>query len=62
MSPLLALVSAFAFVTDCILIFLLTVSIELGGGSGRKLGKDNAKHMIESFGGRVTQQISGATC
>jgi len=34
---------------------------ELGGGSGLKLGKDNLKNMIESFGGKVTGSISGKT-
>lgn len=34
---------------------------ELGGGSGLKLGRDNMKAMIESFGGAVTTGISGKT-
>ena len=34
---------------------------ELGGGSGLTIGKDNAKRMVESFGGIVTGSISGKT-
>ena len=34
---------------------------ELGGGEGLKLGRDNLKLMIESFGGKVTGSISGKT-
>lgn len=34
---------------------------ELGGGAGLNLGKDKAKRMIESFGGRVTGSVSGKT-
>ncbi|KAL7551568.1 hypothetical protein ACHAWF_018419 [Thalassiosira exigua] len=34
---------------------------ELGGGFGLKLGRDNLKAMIESFGGKVTSSISGKT-
>ena len=34
---------------------------ELGGGFGLKLGRDNLKQMIESFGGKVTTGISGKT-
>ncbi len=42
--------------------FVLTgVFPEVGGGSGLVLGKDRAKEMIESFGGRVTSSVSGKT-
>ncbi|KAL7542647.1 hypothetical protein ACHAXR_011953 [Thalassiosira sp. AJA248-18] len=42
--------------------FVLTgVFPELGGGFGMKLGKDNMKAMVESFGGKVTGSISGKT-
>eukprot|EP00927_Polykrikos_kofoidii_P075052 TRINITY_DN71113_c0_g1_i1.p1 TRINITY_DN71113_c0_g1~~TRINITY_DN71113_c0_g1_i1.p1 ORF type:complete len:461 (+),score=78.03 TRINITY_DN71113_c0_g1_i1:94-1476(+) len=34
---------------------------EIGGGAGFKLGKDRARKMIESFGGKVTTSISGKT-
>jgi len=42
--------------------FVLTgVFPEVGGGSGLSLGKDRAKSMIESFGGKVTGSVSGKT-
>lgn len=34
---------------------------ELGGGAGLNLGKDRARTLIESFGGRVTSAVSGRT-
>jgi BRCT domain type II-containing protein len=34
---------------------------ELGGGLGLDMGKDRAKALIESFGGRVTSAVSGTT-
>jgi hypothetical protein len=34
---------------------------ELGGGAGLNLGKDRMTGLIESFGGRVTSAVSGAT-
>lgn len=34
---------------------------EIGGGAGFSLGKDKARKMIESFGGKVTTSISGKT-
>ncbi|KAJ1424820.1 hypothetical protein B484DRAFT_398175 [Ochromonadaceae sp. CCMP2298] len=34
---------------------------ELGGGTGLSLGKDRAKALVESFGGRVTGSVSGKT-
>lgn len=37
------------------------VFLELGGGSGLKLGKVRMREMIESFGGKVTGSISGKT-
>ena len=30
---------------------------ELGGGEGLKIGRDNLKVMVESFGGKVTGSI-----
>ncbi|KAL7518672.1 hypothetical protein ACHAWX_003482 [Stephanocyclus meneghinianus] len=42
--------------------FVLTgIFPEVGGGSGLTLGKDRMTQMIESFGGRVTSAVSGAT-
>lgn len=42
--------------------FVLTgIFPEVGGGSGLDLGKERAKQMIESFGGRVTTGVSGKT-
>mmetsp|Transcript_16466 Transcript_16466/g.27080 ORF Transcript_16466/g.27080 Transcript_16466/m.27080 type:complete len:778 (+) Transcript_16466:77-2410(+) len=42
--------------------FCLTgVFPELGGGNGLKVGKDNMKELIQSFGGKVTSTISGKT-
>ena len=34
---------------------------ELGGGVGLNLGKDKARELIETFGGRVVGGVSGAT-
>jgi hypothetical protein len=34
---------------------------ELGGGAGLRLGKDRAKDLVESFGGKVTGSVSGRT-
>ena len=34
---------------------------ELGGGEGFQLGKARLKSIIESFGGRVTGDVSGKT-
>lgn len=34
---------------------------ELGGGCGLNLGKQRAKALVESFGGRVTSAVSGKT-
>eukprot|EP00804_Cyclotella_cryptica_P018531 CCRYP_004336-RA/>CCRYP_004336-RA protein AED:0.25 eAED:0.25 QI:65/1/1/1/0.75/0.8/5/136/650 len=42
--------------------FVLTgIFPEVGGGSGLTLGKDRVTQMIESFSGRVTSAVSGAT-
>lgn len=42
--------------------FVLTgIFPEVGGGSGLTLGKARMTQMIESFGGRVTSAVSGAT-
>ena len=42
-------------------VVLTGVFPELGGGSGLHLGKDKAKALIQSFGGRVTASVSGKT-
>ena len=34
---------------------------ELGGGHGLKVGRENLKIMVESFGGKITGIISGKT-
>jgi len=34
---------------------------EVGGGEGLQLGKERAKKMITSFGGKVTSAVSGRT-
>ena len=34
---------------------------EIGGGSGLELGKARVANMVQAFGGRVTQAVSGAT-
>lgn len=34
---------------------------EVGGGTGLSLGKERTKAMIQAFGGKVTQSISGKT-
>lgn len=34
---------------------------EVGGGMGLNLGKDRAKQIVDSFGGRVTSAVSGKT-
>jgi hypothetical protein len=49
--------SAFAGKT----VVLTGVFPELGGGAGLNLGKDRARTLIESFGGRVTSAVSGRT-
>lgn len=49
--------SAFAGKT----VVLTGVFPELGGGAGLNLGKDRARALIESFGGRVTSAVSGRT-
>ena len=53
----LANVSAYAGKT----VVLTGVFPELGGGAGLNLGKDRARALIESFGGRVTSAVSGKT-
>ena len=42
-------------------VVLTGVFPELGGGAGLNLGKDRARALIESFGGRVTSAVSGKT-
>ena len=42
-------------------VVLTGVFPELGGGAGLNLGKDRARALIESFGGRVTSAVSGRT-
>ena len=42
-------------------VVLTGVFPELGGGAGLNLGKDRARTLIESFGGRVTSAVSGRT-
>ena len=34
---------------------------EVGGGAGLNLGKDKVQSMIQTFGGKVTQAVSGRT-
>ena len=42
--------------------FVLTGTFpEIGGGAGLNEGKERVKHMIESFGGKVTNSVSGKT-
>ena len=53
----LARASAYAGKT----VVLTGVFPELGGGAGLNLGKDRARALIESFGGRVTSAVSGRT-
>ena len=42
-------------------VVLTGIFPELGGGAGLNLGKDRAKALIESFGGKCTSAISGKT-
>ena len=42
-------------------VVLTGVFPQLGGGQGLDLGKARARAMIESFGGRVTSDVSGKT-
>merc|ERR1719203_1051613 len=43
-------------------VFVLTgIFPEIGGGTGFRIGKDRARKMIESFGGKVTSAVSGRT-
>lgn len=42
-------------------VVLTGIFPELGGGAGLSLGKDRAKALVASFGGRVTGSVSGKT-
>lgn len=42
-------------------VVLTGIFPELGGGAALSLGKDRAKALVQSFGGRVTSSVSGKT-